>query len=179
MIVLIVGLFLLAVAGASLIIAFNTRRLYQAVLLENAKILSQKKSSEVRTGQIAEQLAPFLKEFKYNPKRTHFIGMPIDFIVFEDDKVIFLEIKSGKAQLSDTQKNIKRLVQQNKVQWDEMRIDGKNNDTTNDSERPDTITLVSGPPTLQSNEETEREVLHVPEPIRDTNVNTRAATGDN
>jgi predicted Holliday junction resolvase-like endonuclease len=91
----------------------------------NARLLSQKKSSEVRTGQIAEQLAPFLKEFKYNPKRTHFIGMPIDFIVFEEDKVVFLEIKSGKAQLSQTQKAIKALVQAGKVEWDEMRIDGK------------------------------------------------------
>ena len=33
----------------------------------NQKISSQKKSSEVRVGQIAENMAPFLKDFKYDP----------------------------------------------------------------------------------------------------------------
>ena len=49
------------------------------------KLLSQKKSSEVRTGQIVEQLAPFLDNFKYDPKKLHFMGMPIDYIYFGDD----------------------------------------------------------------------------------------------
>ena len=34
----------------------------------NRKILSQKKSSEVTTGLILEQAAPFLEEFKFNPR---------------------------------------------------------------------------------------------------------------
>ena len=87
------------------------------------KLLSQKKSSEVRLGQISENLAPFLKDFKYNPKETHFIGMPIDYIIFEEDKIIFLEIKSGKSQLSTKQRNIRNLIKDGKVEWDEMRIE--------------------------------------------------------
>ena len=39
------------------------------------RLLSQKKSSEVRLGQISENLAPFLKEFKYNPKKCHFLAI--------------------------------------------------------------------------------------------------------
>jgi len=99
----------------------------QNKLLEESEIkystlLSQKKSSEVRLGQISENLAPFLKDFKYNPKETHFIGMPIDYIIFEEDKIVFLEVKSGKSQLSTKQKNIKNLIKDGKVEWDEMRI---------------------------------------------------------
>ena len=87
------------------------------------KLLGQKKSSEIRLGQISENLAPFLKEFKYDSKKAHFIGMPIDYIIFEEDKVVFLEIKSGKSQLTHTQKNIKKLINEKNIVWDEMRID--------------------------------------------------------
>jgi len=93
------------------------------LLKENySKLLSQKKSSEVRLGQISENLAPFLKDFKYDPKRTHFLGNPIDYIIFEEDKVIFLEIKSGEAKLSQGQKKIKEMIKSGSVEWDEMRI---------------------------------------------------------
>jgi len=79
------------------------------ILKDNySKLLSQKKSSEVRLGQISENLAPFLKDFKYDPKRTHFLGNPIDYVIFEEDKVVFLEIKSGEAKLSQSQKKNKR-----------------------------------------------------------------------
>lgn len=87
-----------------------------------SKLLSQKKSSEVRLGQISENLAPFLRDFKYDPKKTHFLGMPIDYIIFEDDKIVFLEIKSGKSQLSTKQRKIRNLINDGKVEWDEMRI---------------------------------------------------------
>jgi len=103
----------------------NTSKLNQDLLdseLNYNKLLSQKKSSEIRLGQISENLAPFLKEFKYNPKKTHFIGMPIDYIIFEEDKIIFLEIKSGKSSLTPKQNNIKNLINQGKIIWDEMRI---------------------------------------------------------
>ena len=91
----------------------------------NEKILSQKKSSEVRTGQIAEQLAPFVTDFGHDPKKAHFLGQPIDYIIFEETGIVFKEIKSGGAQLNATQKLIKQLIQDKKIYWEEMRIDGK------------------------------------------------------
>ena len=63
-------------------------------LNRNQKILSQKKSSEVITGQIAEKLAPFLSDFKYNPQNSIFLGQPIDYLVFEEDQIVFVEIWS-------------------------------------------------------------------------------------
>jgi predicted Holliday junction resolvase-like endonuclease len=88
----------------------------------NMKLLSQKKSSEVRVGQIAEQLAPFLENFKYDPKKIKFIGMPIDYIYFGDDEIVVIEIKSGNSQLSTVQKNIKDLVDNKKIRWEVYRI---------------------------------------------------------
>jgi predicted Holliday junction resolvase-like endonuclease len=86
-------------------------------------ILGQKKSSEVRLGQITEHIVPFLRQFKYNPKTTHFIGMPVDYIAFEPDKIVFIEVKTGTSRLSNTQQQIKQLIVEGKVVWEELRID--------------------------------------------------------
>ena len=86
------------------------------------KLLSQKKSSEVRTGHIAEKLAPFLFFFFHDPECAVFLGQPIDYIVFEDEGVTFSEIKSGNSQLSKKQKMIKENIQQGNVFWEEVRI---------------------------------------------------------
>jgi len=48
--------------------------------------------------------------------------MPIDYIIFEEDKIVFLEVKSGESRLSQKQTNIKRLIKEGKIEWDEMRI---------------------------------------------------------
>jgi len=122
---ILIGLLVLAIMAA-ILFAFSALTLSKTnkeLKTNYNTILSQKKSSEVRVGQIAENLAPFLKDFKYNPKKAHFMGAPIDYVVFEDDKVIFLEIKSGKSRLSKGQQNIKKLVEDGKVVWETMRIE--------------------------------------------------------
>lgn len=132
---------------------------------EYKKLLNQKKSSEVRLGQISENLAPFLDAFKYNPKRAHFLGQPIDYIVFEDDKIVFLEIKSGMAQLNPVQKSIKKLIQDKKVVWDEMRINGQTTQTQTTvvpSDNGGTATGVYPAPEVQSDTNTDCQVQTVP-----------------
>lgn len=91
----------------------------------NIKLLNQKKSSEVRLGQISEQIAPFLKEYPYDPKNAKFLGQPVDFISFEEDKIVFIEVKTGHSQLTEKQKNLKKLVNDKKVFWEEFRISEK------------------------------------------------------
>ena len=86
------------------------------------KLLSQKKSSEVRLGLITEQLAPFLDNFKYDPKKIKFIGMPVDYIYFGDDEIVIIEVKSGNSQLSPTQRDLKKLIEDKKVRWDTYRV---------------------------------------------------------
>ena len=86
------------------------------------KITSQKKSSEVRLGLIAETLAPFLDQFDFNPEQCSFLGKPIDYISFGDKEIAFIEIKSGNAKLNQNQKRIKKQVEDKKIIWKEVRI---------------------------------------------------------
>jgi predicted Holliday junction resolvase-like endonuclease len=92
------------------------------VSAEKQKVTSQKKSSEVRLGHIAETLAPFLDQFEFDPETCTFMGRPIDYISFGDDKITFIEVKSGKSQLSAKQRHIRDLVNDKKVSWKEVRI---------------------------------------------------------
>lgn len=92
--------------------------------VDNAKILSQKKSSEVITGHIAENLAPLLEDFKWDPRKVRFLGMPIDYIYFGEDKIVFIEIKSGGAKLTKKESEIKELIRTKKVYFETFRISG-------------------------------------------------------
>ncbi len=89
------------------------------------KLLGQKKSSEVRTGLITEQISPFLSDYPLDPGTARFIGNPIDFIHFDDDKVTFVEVKSGKSQLSKKQRRIRDLIGEGKVEFVIYRVEGK------------------------------------------------------
>ena len=86
------------------------------------KVLSQKKSSEVRLGHIAEKLAPFLDEFDFDPEACIFLGQPIDYISFDDEIITFIEVKSGKSQLNSKQRHIRDLIKSKQVAWKEIRI---------------------------------------------------------
>ena len=114
--------YLLGISILALVVIFVLTRRLRSSRQDYTKLLSQKKSSEVRLGQISEQLAPFLNQFPYNPKQCQFLGMPIDYIHFGDDKITLIEIKSGKARLSKKQRHIRDLVKDGKVEWDEIRI---------------------------------------------------------
>ena len=86
------------------------------------KIVSQKKSSEVRLGNIAETLAPFLDQFDFDPETCTFLGKPIDYISFGEEEITLIEVKSGKSQLNSKQRLIRDQVKNNKVSWKEIRI---------------------------------------------------------
>lgn len=79
------------------------------------------KSCQVKYGKAWEKFVPFMKSFPYNPNDFKFIGEPIDGIVFDQNKIVFVEIKTGKAQLSQKQRNVKELVGKKKVEWEEIR----------------------------------------------------------
>ena len=89
---------------------------------------SVKKSREVLTGQFSEQLAPFMPNFPYSPTECKFLGKPIDFIVFkgldkkEPSEIVFVEVKSGKSNLSTVERKIRDIVNKKKVKWVEYRV---------------------------------------------------------
>jgi len=91
------------------------------------KLLSQKKSSEVRLGKISETLAPVLEGFPVDPEKpgtsTLFLGQPIDFVHIDPDQgITFIEVKSGNSKLSANQKKIKALIEDGKVKWAEFQV---------------------------------------------------------
>ncbi len=86
------------------------------------------RSKSVMKGQGAEQIAPFREDFPYNYNDCRFLGSPIDLIVFDGNsinnvsKVVFVEIKTGKSQLSKRQRQIKKAVENGSVEWLEYRL---------------------------------------------------------
>ena len=87
------------------------------------------KSRAVLSGMFSEQLAPYLPNFPFKPNEVRFLGKPIDFLVFRgmDDKkideVVFVEVKSGKSKLNNSEKNLKEAIEKKKVSCEEYRID--------------------------------------------------------
>jgi len=83
-----------------------------------------KRSRSVLTGSFSEQLAPYLPNFGHSPTEARFIGKPIDFIIFEGmdgkeiTKVVFLEVKSGKANLNAVERSLRDAIQAGKVEWE-------------------------------------------------------------
>lgn len=80
-------------------------------------------------GKFIERFVPFLSSFNYSPADSHFLGQPIDYIVFDglkdDDvkKVVFVEVKSGKSSLTKREKSLKKAIESKEVYWEEIRVD--------------------------------------------------------
>lgn len=106
----------------------------------NKKLLSQKKSSETRIGNLSEHLIPFLEGCPYDPRNLKFFGQPIDYISIDFDlgEIVFIEVKSGNSKPSKRQKTIKNIIKAGRVYYAEIRLNEKgvhhkkyiNNETT-------------------------------------------------
>lgn len=97
--------------------------------LTNERRDAVKRSRAVLEGQFSEQLAPFLPNFPLNPTEVCFLGKPIDFIGFRErsagtiSEVIFIEVKSGASQLSQTERSLRDCIKAGRVRYIEYRID--------------------------------------------------------
>lgn len=78
-------------------------------------------SRAVLKGKISEEMAPFLPGFQYDSSDCKFFGSPIDILVFDGmsegnvRSIVIVDIKTGKANLSKTQKQIKDCVENGRV----------------------------------------------------------------
>ena len=82
-------------------------------------------SARVNRGLMAEQFAPFTKKFDelgWDPQEFKFLGRPVDGVQFQDDEVIIVEFKTGSAQMTPRQRNIKKLIAEGKVRFEEIRF---------------------------------------------------------
>jgi len=85
---------------------------------------SQVGAKAVNLGFLFEKLAPTLNSFGFSRNDCRSLSDPIDYIIFEGlskkqavDKLWFVDIKTGGARLSDRQKQIKKVVEQKKVEF--------------------------------------------------------------
>lgn len=83
-------------------------------------------------GKFSENLSPYFPDFPYHPTELRWLGgSPTDYVVFkgmdndEIEEIVFLEIKSGNSQLTKREKQIKEVVEEKKVKWEEYRVDEK------------------------------------------------------
>ncbi len=86
------------------------------------RVESQKKSSEVKLGLMAENFMPFIRDYPYDHKKFRFLANPVDGLQVTDDAVIFIEFKTGAARLSKSQKAIKDMVSKGSVRFETFRV---------------------------------------------------------
>jgi len=114
---------------------------YEALLKSererSRKYLSDKKSTEVRTGHMIEKVAPLFKDFPGDIIEDNVIPVfkTVDYIVIKDDEIILVEVKSGNAGLSTRQKKLKRLVEEGKVSFQIFRRRGTKKNTGDENGR--------------------------------------------
>ena len=116
-IILIISIIILA-----LIIFFLIKTLL-AIRKELRELKSKYKSKAVLHGTHWENFVPFTEEFEKIASKENacFIGKPVDYVVFDDDAVKFVEVKTGKAGLNQKERKIKALIENKKVEWFELR----------------------------------------------------------
>jgi predicted Holliday junction resolvase-like endonuclease len=92
-------------------------------------------SRNVFRGQVAERMAPMLKGFPYLPSDAHFLGSPIDYVVFngyaamrdkrangEEVELVILDIKAGGASLSKDQYAIGKAIEAGRMRFEVVRV---------------------------------------------------------
>ena len=86
-------------------------------------------SRAVVSGKVQEHLAPLFPQFltEFDPREARFIGTPVDYVVFHgldsgDCEIVFVEVKTGRSQLSARERLVRRAVQAGRVRWAEMRL---------------------------------------------------------
>lgn len=91
--------------------------------LRAAKSLRQ--SQATRHGQTLEQFAPFLENWPWDPKQFRFLGTPVDGVQFNEDGIVFVEIKAGRSRLHPNQAAIRDHIAAGRVRFQEVRLDGE------------------------------------------------------
>ena len=104
--------------GASAYAVYAKRRLGIVVeMLQEER--TRQKSLSASYGRITEQWFPLMDGYPYDSANFRFLGTPVDGVQFEEDKIVFIEFKSNRSELSSAQKRLKKLVKEGKVTWEE------------------------------------------------------------
>src|SRR4051794_11993901 len=131
---------LIVVAGVAVWIAirhaaYKASHPYMKSDLEDARKDTLTKSRSITLGKTQEQVAPLFPEFlsQFNPNDARFLGSPLDFVVFDglcdgDDvavrQIVFVEVKTGKANLSRRERRVRDAIQAGRVSYQMLRLPG-------------------------------------------------------
>lgn len=108
--------------GAMMYASYLKRRLDMAMyVLEQER--TRQRSLSASYGRITEQWFPLMERYPYDSANFRFLGTPVDGVQFEEDKIVFVEFKSSRAELSTAQRRLKKLVQSGKVTWEEYHFE--------------------------------------------------------
>ena len=92
------------------------------------------KSRAVLKGRLAEQMAPVLPGFGYDPSDARFIGTPVDYVVFDgytrtkegtgdtNVSVVLLEVKTGGSRLTRGERLIEEAINAKRVRFETLRM---------------------------------------------------------
>jgi predicted Holliday junction resolvase-like endonuclease len=118
MIEIMLAVILVLLIMLALIIRWNLR-----LRMKVTEALSSKQSLSTKYGRMTEQFMPFLKSYPYDEQNFRFLGTPVDGVQFNDDGIVFVEFKSASSRMSPKQRNVKELVDDKKVKFEEIRIE--------------------------------------------------------
>ena len=110
------------------LIWFLLAKIYYYIKLHKQRKKAIQNSKKVILGQVNEQIAPLLPNFKYNFKDIVFIWKWIDYIVFdwlsqwELKQIVFLEIKTWKSILNKNEKQIQKIVNDKKIKYEILKL---------------------------------------------------------
>jgi predicted Holliday junction resolvase-like endonuclease len=130
---------LLVVAVLAIVRLATSKASYQASYkytdadVRSARDDSVMRSRSVVNGRVQEHLAPLFPEFisQFNPRDAIFLGTPLDFVVFDglnshDDteirRVVFVEVKTGKASPSKRERRVRDAIQAGRVEYKLLRL---------------------------------------------------------
>lgn len=94
-------------------------------------------SAHSSKGQILEKWTPFLNheqiEPQWKPEDWTFMGNPLDYVIWEwykdkdknleQGKIVLLDVKAAKSQLTTKQRRIRDLIKAGNVEWREIRLE--------------------------------------------------------
>lgn len=115
---------ILGIIGIILTYFLVKRNLTKQINILNEELKKYKfgiKSAYTKFGKTFENFVPFIHNFPSTKEDTHFLGMPIDFISFDEDSIKFIEVKTGNSQLSPKQKRIKQMIENKQIEFHELR----------------------------------------------------------
>ena len=121
------ALILLAGAALGALIAWVYLQFWKARYSRHIRRDAVQRSRATISGQVHEQLLPYLPDFPFDPKDVRFLGAPVDLIVFDGlsagalRQVVFVEVKTGSSALSARERQLRDVIRERKVAWQELR----------------------------------------------------------